>query len=67
MQPLISPLPLPPPPPPPTALPLLLPGVDFSEACIKHDECYRTLGADRAQCDQKFLEDMTAECESSLK
>jgi hypothetical protein len=42
--------------------------VRFEQACIQHDFCYRhglaTYGYDRADCDERFLTDMEAECET---
>ncbi len=42
--------------------------VRFEQACIQHDFCYRhgqaTYGYDRGHCDERFLADMEAECES---
>lgn len=45
---------------------LLAAGVDFSRACGDHDNCYATLGTDRTQCDQAFLDAMRAECKRAL-
>lgn len=36
------------------------------QACNDHDNCYATLGSDRPQCDQAFLDAMKAECQSSV-
>lgn len=34
----------------------------FYKACGKHDDCYDTYGASKAQCDRKFLTDLEDEC-----
>ena len=34
----------------------------FYKACGKHDDCYDTYGANKAQCDRKFLSDLEDEC-----
>lgn len=31
-------------------------------ACIRHDQCYSTRGAQRAECDHRFKGDLFAEC-----
>lgn len=40
-------------------------GADFRQACRRHDACYDTLGANRAACDARFLDDMLCSCASS--
>jgi hypothetical protein len=40
-------------------------GADFKPACRAHDACYDTPGADRDQCDRKYLQDMQCACENS--
>ena len=42
-------------------------GVDFTEACNTHDTCYFTLGSDKAQCDQAFLDALLAECDRAVR
>lgn len=37
-------------------------GVSFASACDRHDECYGTLGAERASCDGRFRDDMESAC-----
>lgn len=41
---------------------IILTYVDFTSACNKHDECYRTCGASKAACDVKFHGDLKALC-----
>jgi hypothetical protein len=42
--------------------------VRFEQACIQHDFCYRhgyaTYGRDRDSCDERFRQEMEAECEA---
>lgn len=40
-------------------------GADFRPACRAHDACYDSPGADRAACDQRFLQDMLGTCRNS--
>jgi hypothetical protein len=42
-------------------------GADFRPACRAHDACYDTLGANRAECDARFLSGMLRACESSRR
>lgn len=37
--------------------------VPVYKACIAHDQCYDTPGADRGECDRRFHQDMKAECD----
>ena len=43
------------------------PAFDFTEACMHHDQCYAEGGGplDRLQCDNQFLSEMNAWCESA--
>lgn len=40
-------------------------GADFRPACRRHDACYGVPGADRNQCDKRFLRDMQCACNNS--
>ena len=40
-------------------------GADFRPACRSHDACYDTLGANRADCDARYLQSMLCACEQS--
>jgi hypothetical protein len=37
-------------------------GVDWSDACRTHDECYAEPGASKALCDQNLADDMSLSC-----
>ena len=39
-------------------------GFDFTQACQNHDDCYGTCGKKKGKCDEDFLKDMNAVCES---
>ena len=39
-------------------------GFDFTQACQNHDDCYGTCGKEKGDCDEDFLKDMNAVCES---
>lgn len=39
-------------------------GFDFTQACQNHDDCYGTCGREKGDCDEDFLKDMNAVCES---
>lgn len=41
-------------------------GPVFREACNTHDQCYGTLGADKAQCDANLQNDMIAAARESI-
>lgn len=41
--------------------------VPVYRACKKHDDCYDTPGTSRAQCDERFLDDMRGECERTYQ
>ena len=46
-----------------TAVPDAIPGiVDFTGACAAHDLCYAGGTQTQAQCDDQFLQDMSALC-----
>lgn len=40
-------------------------GASFRHACRAHDACYDTPGADRAACDERFLQNMLCACDTS--
>ncbi|MGI9472702.1 MAG: hypothetical protein ACR2NZ_14280 [Rubripirellula sp.] len=40
-------------------------GADFRPACRRHDACYDTLGADKAACDRRYLQEMQCACKNS--
>lgn len=42
-------------------------GADFRPWCRKHDDCYDTPGSIQKVCDDRFLEDLLAECEHSWR
>ena len=46
-----------------TAVPDAIPGIfDFTSACAAHDLCYGGGQQTQAQCDDQFLQDMSALC-----
>lgn len=42
-------------------------GADFKQACITHDDCYDTYGAERAACDLRLRQSLLASCEYSRR
>jgi hypothetical protein len=42
-------------------------GADFKPACITHDDCYDTYGAERAACDERLRQSLLASCENSRR
>ena len=40
--------------------------VSFTEACNKHDVCYGTCGANKADCDKGLREDMASACDKKF-
>ena len=42
-------------------------GANFRPSCRYHDNCYSTPGADRYQCDLKWLNQMLAACNCSRR
>jgi len=40
-------------------------GADFRPICVRHDACYDTYGANKSQCDQRYLRKMKCACRNS--
>jgi len=42
-------------------------GADFRPACVRHDACYDTYGANKVACDRKYLREMQCACKNSRR
>ncbi len=40
-------------------------GADFRPICVRHDACYDTYGANKGECDRRYLDEMKCACRNS--